>query len=120
MSKKKKPQRRKPPLRRFDLAKSQLTGPKKLTMGVDSPSPTPVEEETRVAELQATIKHYLPEFAEAVEEHKAHNADMVIVHQDAFAAGYHDDEYTLMGMALKYAGLVGMSVLVQGTNHETF
>jgi hypothetical protein len=44
----------------------------------------------------------------------------MILHQDAFAAGYDDDEYTLLGMAVKYAGLQGVSVTVIGKNHDTF
>jgi len=44
----------------------------------------------------------------------------MVLHQDAFAASYHDDEYTLLGMAIKYAGLHGVVVTVIGRNHETF
>ncbi len=44
----------------------------------------------------------------------------MMLHQDSFAAGYHDDEYTLLGMAVKYAGLHGVVVTVIGTNRETF
>jgi hypothetical protein len=44
----------------------------------------------------------------------------MILHQDAFAAGYDNDEYTLLGMAVKYAGLHGVRVMVIGSNHETF
>ena len=44
----------------------------------------------------------------------------MLLHQDAFAAGYQDDEYTLLGMAVKFAGLHGVSVTVFGTNHESF
>ena len=35
-------------------------------------------------------------------------------HQDAFAADYQEDEYTLLGMAIKYAGLHGKEVQVIG------
>jgi hypothetical protein len=31
----------------------------------------------------------------------------VLLHQDAFAADYQEDEYKLLGMAIKYAGLRG-------------
>jgi len=44
----------------------------------------------------------------------------MVLHQDAFAAGLDDDEYTLLGMAVKYAGLYGVAISVIGTNHETF
>ena len=45
---------------------------------------------------------------------------VLVLHQDGFAAGYHDDEYVLLGMAVKYVGLYGLTVTVIGTNHETF
>ena len=97
---------------------------KRLTMGVDSPSPTSEVEKQRVDVLRATVEKYLPNFARGVGEIAARPKEEkdtpLVVHQDAFAAGYHDDEYTLLGMAVKYAGLYGVIVKVIGTNHETF
>jgi hypothetical protein len=91
-------------------------------MGVDSPSPTPDQATERVAVLRATVAKYLPDFARGVAEiaGKGEKDSTLILHQDAFAAGYDDDEYTLLGMAVKYAGLHGIHVTVIGTNHETF
>jgi hypothetical protein len=93
-------------------------------MGVDGPSPTPHEEEERIAVLRATVENYLPDFARGVAEiaaqAKEERDSTLLLHQDAFAAGYDDDEYTLLGMAIKYAGLHGVSVTVGGRNHETF
>jgi hypothetical protein len=93
-------------------------------MGTDSPSPTPDEEKERIAVLCATVETYLPDFARGVATVAAQTKDAedstMVLHQDAFAAGYHDDEYTLLGMALKYAGLHGVAVTMIGTNHETF
>jgi hypothetical protein len=100
-----------------------MAGPKRLRMGVNSPSPSMYEEESRVATLQATIEHYLPEFAAAVGKAADENdgeVGLIILHQDAFAAGYDDDEYMILGMAVKYAGLKGVTVNIVGTNHETF
>ena len=98
--------------------------PKKLTMGVACPSPNMQEEETRVAELEATIEHYLPGFAKGIAKLKPGpsdaGSDMMVLHQDAFAAGYDDDEYMLLGMAVKYAGLNGVELHIIGKNHETF
>jgi hypothetical protein len=37
----------------------------------------------------------------------------------AFAADYQEDEYTLLGMAIKYAGLRGKEVRVIGKNRST-
>ena len=34
----------------------------------------------------------------------------MLLHQDAFAAGYQKDGYMLLGMAIKYAGLRGKEV----------
>ena len=81
------------------------------------------EEETRVAVLEATVEHYLPGFVEAVEKMKPDKdgkGDILVLHQDAFAAGYDDDEYSLLGMAVKYAGLKGVNLQIIGENHETF
>jgi hypothetical protein len=61
------------------------------------------EEESRVAILQATVPHYLPEFDAAIKKAIADaegEPPVLILHQDAFAAGYDDDEYTLLGMAV--------------------
>ena len=57
----------------------------------------------RESSLIATIRTKLPEFAKAC----ADGAELVLLHQDAFAADYQEDEYTLLGMAIKYAGLRG-------------
>ena len=72
--------------------------------------------------LRATVETYLPDFARGVKASQAmdEKESVMVLHQDSFAAGYHDDEYTLLGMAVKYAGLNGVEVKVIGTNHETF
>lgn len=94
-----------------------MATPKKLRMGIDSPAPSMHEQESRVATLQATIEHYIPAFAAAIKEASANgdsNDDVFMLHQDAFAAGYDDDEYTLLGMAVKYAGLHGVTLNIVG------
>jgi len=45
--------------------------------------------------LIATIRKKLPEFAKA----GADDSELVLLHQDAFAADYQEDEYALLGMA---------------------
>jgi hypothetical protein len=99
-----------------------MVKPKRLKMGTDSSSPTPDEEKERIAVLRATVETYLPDFVRGVEAVRANDAkdSAMVLHQDAFAAGYHDDEYTLLGMAVKYAGLYGVEVTIIGTDHETF
>ena len=69
----------------------------------------------RESSLIATIRKNLPDFAKAC----ADETELVLLHQDAFAADYQQDEYTLLGMAIKYAGLRGKEVRVIGKNRST-
>jgi hypothetical protein len=69
----------------------------------------------RESSLVATIRKELPEFAKAC----ADDTELVLLHQDAFAADYQEDEYKLLGMAIKYAGLRGREVRVIGKNRNT-
>jgi hypothetical protein len=70
----------------------------------------------RESSLIATIRKNLPDFAKAC----ADDAEYVPLHQDAFAADYQEDEYMLLGMAIKYAGLRGKEVRVIGRNRSSF
>jgi hypothetical protein len=45
--------------------------------------------------------------------------DVMVLHQDAFAAAYQENEYALLGMAVKYAGMCGKEVRVIGNNRQT-
>ena len=63
----------------------------------------------------ATIRRKLPEFMKAC----ADDTELVLLHQDAFAADYQEDEYVLLGMAIKYAGLRGKEVRVIGKNRSS-
>jgi hypothetical protein len=60
----------------------------------------------REANLIATFRAKLPDFARMC----ADDAELVLLHQDAFAADYQEDEYLLLGMEIKYAGLRGNEV----------
>ena len=62
----------------------------------------------RESKLIATIRETLPD-----------NEDVVLIHQDAFAADYQEDEYSLLGQAIKYAGLQGKEIRVIGKNRRT-
>ena len=53
------------------------------------------------ASLTHSVQTSLPGFADACNS----EVDKVILDQGAFAADYQDDEYKLLGMAIKYAGL---------------
>ena len=70
----------------------------------------------RESRLIAIIRKKLPDFAKACSD----DAELVLLHQDAFAADYQEDEYTLLGMAIKYAGLRGKEVRVIGKNRSSF
>ncbi|HUA14763.1 MAG TPA: hypothetical protein VMG31_05655 [Verrucomicrobiae bacterium] len=70
----------------------------------------------REANLIATIRAKLPDFARMC----ADDTELVMLHQDSFAADYQDDEYALLGMAIKYAGLRGKEVRVIGKNQSSF
>ena len=61
------------------------------------------------------IEKRLPKLIEAADS----DAEVVLIHQDAFAADYQSDEYTLLGMFIKYWGLRGKEVRIIGTNRET-
>ena len=70
----------------------------------------------RQSELVSKIRNLLPDFVKAC----AAAADMVVLRQDAFAAAYQEDEYALLGMAVKYAGMCGKEVRVIGKNRQAF
>jgi hypothetical protein len=65
--------------------------------------------------LTAEIEGLLPDFARSCRD----SADLVIIHQDSFAADYQDDEYALFGKAMKFAGIYGKEIRVIGKNRET-
>ena len=68
------------------------------------------------AALASQVERLLPDFVSSCRD----NADVVIIHQDAFAADYQDHEYALLGKAIKFAGLHGKEVRIIGKNSETF
>jgi hypothetical protein len=76
---------------------------------------TDEERMQRESRLIAAIRKRLPDLARMC----ASDVDTVILHQDAIAADYQEDEYTLLGMAIKYAGLRGKEVRVIGKNRQT-
>ena len=69
----------------------------------------------RESSLIDTIRRKLPEFVKVC----AAEAQLVLLHQDSFAADYQEDECTLLGVAIKYAGLRGKEVRVIGKNRQT-
>ena len=87
-----------------------------LRIGYSRSIMTTDERLQRESSLIATIRKKLPEFAKAC----ADDTELVLLHQDAFAADYLEDEYALLGMAIKYAGLRGKEVRVIGKNRSSF
>jgi hypothetical protein len=69
----------------------------------------------REAALSAEIRRSLPDFVESC----LRNGDLVIIHQDSFAVDYQQDEYAILGKAIKFAGLHGKELRIIGTNRET-
>lgn len=69
----------------------------------------------RKAKLIAAIETALSDFAKAC---RAQDTPVLLVHQDAFAAEYQEEEYRLFGMAIKSAGLCGKELRIMGTNLE--
>ena len=65
--------------------------------------------------LTTAIEELLPDFAKYCRE----TTEVAVLHQDAFAADYQDDEYKLLGMAIKFAGLYGKEIRIVGKNRET-
>lgn len=57
-----------------------------------------------------TVEKELPDFVKAVKF--GSGDEMLIFHQDAFAADYQEEEFRLLGMAIKYAGLHSREITI--------
>jgi hypothetical protein len=76
------------------------------------PDEARTEKETALA---AEVESLLPDFVNSCRD----KTDVVIIHQDAFAADCQDHEYALLGKAIKFAGRYGKEVHIVGKNRET-
>ncbi|MCJ0743351.1 hypothetical protein [Pedobacter montanisoli] len=65
--------------------------------------------EANKQQLIERIEKELPDFARMV---KTTKDEMIVLSQDAFAADYQENEFTLLGMAVKYAGLYNREVTI--------
>ncbi len=96
--------------------------PLNLVMGKDD-DPVPEEElRNRILEITLTVEKYLPEFAKKMKQiskSKKGKRTGTAFHQDTFAFNFSTDELVLLGMAIKYAGMYGVTVIVIGQNDET-
>ncbi len=55
------------------------------------------------------LEEELPEFVKLVQ---SSTEEVIVLHQDAFAADYEEDECFLLGMAVKYAGLHNREITI--------
>jgi len=76
------------------------------TVGYHSMIMNNQEQMQRESKLIATIKEQLPDFVNAC----AGDEDVVLLHQDACAADYQEDEYALLGKAIFLAKQSSMPV----------
>lgn len=64
------------------------------------------ENKQRMIEI---MEEELPEFTKMV---KSSSDEVIVLHQDAFASDYEEDEFFLLGMAIKYAGLYNREITI--------
>lgn len=60
--------------------------------------------------LKKEIETKLPSFANMCKDAERAGTPNIFIHQNAFAAMYSPDEYTLLGKAMKYAGFFGVTI----------
>ena len=70
----------------------------------------------REVTLIAAVESKLPDFARACQD--GFDIPAIILHQDAFAADYQEEEYRLLGMAIKFAGIYGKDVHITGATRR--
>jgi len=68
----------------------------------------PDEMAQRRLSLRHEIQTRLPDFASACESDTA----VILIQQDAFAADLQEEEFTLLGRAVKYAGFFGKEIRI--------
>lgn len=69
----------------------------------------------RESHLVAIVEQELPDFASMCRDS---DADLVLMHQDAFATSLHENEYKLLGMAIKFAGMRNEHAQIIPKNRE--
>ena len=65
--------------------------------------------------LIENLEKVLPDFVQSCRQ----SHEVVVIHQDSFAADYQDEEYRLLGMAIKVVGIFGRELRIIGKNRET-
>ena len=66
--------------------------------------------------MVATVREKLPGFVQSCLDS---DSDSVILYQDAFAGDYQEEEFALLGMAIKFAGLNGKTIQIVANSRKT-
>jgi hypothetical protein len=75
----------------------------------------PIERGTRLQQ-EVESNESLGDFVAQVRNGQA---EVIVLHQDSFAADYQETEFILLGKAIKYAGIFGRELRIIGRNRET-
>lgn len=73
----------------------------------------------KIETIVSLVETEIPDFVDGIKAMKEKNGTELIIHQDAFGADYQHDEMILLGSAIKYAGIHGITITITGTNRET-
>jgi hypothetical protein len=96
----------------------QFTGKNRETL-TDAP-PLPEKEAALREEVESALPAFAKTVAKATEEGRSKGCSgHVMMHQDSFAADYQEHEFILLGKAVKYCGVFGVTIEFVGTNGST-
>ena len=79
---------------------------------------TEEEIKKKVSELWDFIESEVPSFSHFIKEYIDKKQKHILIHQDAYAADYQDEEFALLGKVVKLCGTLGISIKIVGTNRE--
>lgn len=82
-----------------------------LQPGIDSRTPSQKEKMGRIKSIVEAMRKLCPEFSKGCQK-AADESAILMTCQDSFAGDYQLDELTLLGMAIKFAGLHGLTVTI--------
>lgn len=86
-----------------------MAKPLALKLGKDAPPEADGEFVGRLDVFKATVETYLPSLAKRIREIGGTGRGISML-QSAFAADFTADEFILLGMAIKYAGMCGVPI----------
>jgi hypothetical protein len=79
---------------------------------------TEEEIKKKVSELWDFVESEVPSFSHLIKEYIDKKQKHILIHQDAFAGDYQDEEFALLGKVVKLCGTLGISIKIVGTNRE--